>query len=241
MKNSLPQVLFCTLVLCVSFAGAQNVTVTAKVALQNGKSNFTPKAGNVILWLTPLETDEPPQALPSASVHPRLTQKNKNFIPHVLVVPVGSDVEFPNRDPFFHNVFSLFEGKRFDLGLYEAGTTRNVRFDKVGISYIFCNIHPEMSAVVIAVGTPYYGTSDKRGQIEIPNVPSGRYTLRMWYEAARPDKLDALTREVRVSDNTANLGLLRLDGTQLAQAHKNKYGRDYEPPTPLTSPAYQHQ
>ena len=70
----------------------------------------------------------------------------------MLVVPVGSVVAFPNRDPFFHNVFSLFEGKRFDLGLYEAGSTRDVLFDKPGVSYIFCNIHAEMSAVVIARG-----------------------------------------------------------------------------------------
>jgi plastocyanin len=241
MKNRLQQALLCALLLCASSAGAQNVIVSAKIALRNGKSNYTPKAGNVILWLTPLDSSDPTQAPSSDSSRPRLTQKNKSFTPHVLVVPVGSDVEFPNRDPFFHNVFSLFEGKRFDLGLYEAGTTRNVRFDKAGISYIFCNIHPEMSAVVIAVATPYYGTSNKRGQIEIPNVPPGRYTLRMWYEAALPDKLDALTREVNISDATANLGLLRLDGTELAQTHKNKYGRDYEPPTPLTSPAYQHQ
>lgn len=239
MKNRLQHALLCALLTYGSFLQAQNVTVSAKIALQNVKSNRTPKAGNVILWLTPLDSNDP--VVPPGSSRPRLTQKNKSFVPHVLVVPVGSEVEFPNRDPFFHNVFSLFEGKRFDLGLYEAGSTRNVRFDKVGISYIFCNIHPEMSAVVIAVGTPYYGTSDKRGQIEIPNVPPGRYNLRMWYEAALPDKLDALSREVKISETTANLGLLRLDATELAQTHKNKYGRDYEPPTPLTSPAYQHQ
>ena len=99
-------------------------------------------------------------------------QRNKSFDPHVLVVPVGSVVAFPNHDPFFHNVFSLFEGKRFDLGLYEAGSTRDVHFDKPGISYIFCNIHPEMSAVVLALDTPYYGVSDPHGQVVIANVPA---------------------------------------------------------------------
>ncbi len=241
MKANLQRAFLVGLLLCVNASFSQTVTVTAKVALQTGKSNRTPKAGNVILWLTAVGSSQAPQALPSSSVRPKLTQKNKSFTPHVLVVPVGSDVEFPNRDPFFHNVFSLFEGKRFDLGLYEAGSTRNVRFDKVGISYIFCNIHPEMSAVVIAVDTPYYGISDKRGHIEIAGVPAGRYMLRMWYEAALPDKLDALTREIRVSEENSNLGLLRLDGTELAQNHKNKYGKDYEPPTPLTSPVYQPQ
>src|SRR5947209_4059642 len=197
MKTGFQRILLCHLLLSASLASAQNLTVSARVALQSGKANHTPKAGNVFLWLTPVGSSDAPA--PSTTAHPRLTQKNKSFTPHVLVVPVGSEVEFPNRDPFFHNVFSLFEGKRFDPGLYEAGSTRNVRFDKTGISYIFCNIHPEMSAVVIAVATPYYGTSDNHGHIEIPNVPPGRYTLRMWYEAALPDKLDALTREIKIT------------------------------------------
>ena len=109
----------------------------------------------MVLWLTSVGGAATPSSPPQPdSNRPRLVQKNKSFEPHVLVVPVGSSVEFPNRDPFFHNVFSLFEGKRFDLGLYEAGSTRNVVFDKPGISYIFCNIHSEMSAVVIAVEQP---------------------------------------------------------------------------------------
>ena len=168
---------------------------------------------------------------------PRLVQRNKSFEPHVLVVPVGSVVAFPNRDPFFHNVFSLFEGKRFDLGLYEAGTTRDVHFDKPGISYIFCNIHPEMSAVVIALDTPYYGISDPRGQVVIANVPSGKYTLRVWYEATPPETLKAMTREVTVSEASSTLGVLRLTEATLSTAHKNLYGRDYDSPAP-DSPAY---
>ena len=84
-------------------------------------------------------------------MHAVLRQKNKAFEPHLLVVTIGSNVEFPNDDPWFHNVFSLFNGKRFDLGLYEAGTTRTVHFEREGVSYIFCNIHPEMSAVVVVL------------------------------------------------------------------------------------------
>ena len=167
-------------------------------------------------------------------------QRDKHFEPHVVVVRVGSAVEFPNRDPFFHNVFSLFEGKRFDLGLYEAGTTRDVRFDRPGISYIFCNIHPEMSAVVVAVETPYYAISDSRGDLQIQNVPPGRYLLRIWSEASLPDDLSRLAREVTVSENTASLGTIRLTETFVTHAHKNKYGQDYEPPNPL-SPAYERR
>ncbi len=192
-----------------------------------------------MLWLIPVGNVPPPN-VPAiqASNLPRLVQRNKSFEPHVLVVPVGSVVEFPNRDPFFHNVFSLFEGKRFDLGLYEAGTTRNVIFDKPGVSYIFCNIHSEMSAVVIAVSSPYYGISDQRGRVSIPNVLAGRYTLRIWYEETLPEELNNLTREVTISEDAASLGAMRLPATTMPQGHENMYGHDYPPPLP-DSPTYE--
>jgi plastocyanin len=231
-----------SLLVCVAFCSAQGATVTARVAWDEGGGNAARAhdAGNVVLWLTPIDSPGTPiSASAQTSPRIRLVQKNKSFEPHVLVVPVGSLVEFPNRDPFFHNVFSLFEGKRFDLGLYEAGSSRDVHFDKPGVSYIFCNIHPEMSAVVIAVETPYYATSDARGEIAIRNVPAGRYTLRVWYEAALAETLNSMTREITVSEDNLALGALRLASVKVAQSHKNKYGRDYDPPAP-DSPAYQH-
>jgi len=228
------------LLICSSFACAQEVTLTARVALvTRDHGNKSHDSGNVVLWLAPADGTALPSSLAPRGLPPlRLIQRNKSFEPHVLVVPVGSVVEFPNRDPFFHNVFSLFEGKRFDLGLYEAGSTRDVRFDKPGVSYIFCNIHAEMSAVVIALDTPYYGISDRRGEVVIPNVPPGRYTLRIWYEAALPETLKAMAREVTVSESASTLGVLRLTAATLPQGHKNMYGRDYDPPTP-DSPAYE--
>ncbi len=216
------------LLACTGLVCAEDVTVTARVALVNGADGGrSHEAVNVVLWLTPAsETPDSPAA--EAMQRARLAQHNKSFEPHVVVVPVGSVVAFPNHDPFFHNVFSLFEGKRFDLGLYEAGTTRDVHFDKRGISYIFCNIHPEMSAVVVAVDTPYYGISDQRGQVVIPKV-----------EAALPESLKNLDRDVTISENTSTLGLLRLTEVSLPQGHKNLYGRDYDPPAP-DNPAYEH-
>jgi hypothetical protein len=216
------------------------VTVTARVTVSNvsSKTNREWKAGDVVLWLTPLDGSIQPLPASFTQEHPRLVQLNKSFQPHILIVPVGSVVEFPNHDPFFHNVFSLFEGKRFDLGLYEAGTTRDVRFDKVGISYIFCNIHAQMSAVVLALGTPFHGISDRRGEVVIPNVPAGRYTLHIWYEAALPETLKTLTREVTISTNNSTLGVLHLTADNVPQTHKNKYGRDYDAPTPAQNPAY---
>jgi len=153
------------------------------------------------------------------------------------VIPAGGKVEFPNHDPFFHNVFSLFEGKRFDLGLYESGSTRFVQFDKPGISFIFCNIHAEMSAVVIALTTPYYAVSDVRGDISIPDVPPGRYQLQMFHSGVAPDSLRALSREITVNEGQTNLGSFTLSESDATAAHKNKYGRDYDRPEP-DSPAY---
>src|SRR5271167_3628128 len=163
-----------------------------------------------VVWLTPMGPGGETMAVPSPSVTPtsnlRLVQKNKSFEPHILVVPAGSVVEVPNRDPFFHNVFSLFEGKRFDLGLYEAGSTRSVVFDKPGISYIFCNIHPEMSAVVITLATPLYAISTADGQLSLTGVPYGRYMLHIWSEGMGPEYSQPVTREITIAENASSLG-----------------------------------
>jgi plastocyanin len=218
---------------CSLPAYPQNFTVTAQVDVASGNPAQSQKdKANVVVWLSSL-TEAP--AVRSASPaplgeHPRLLQKNKRFDPHILVIPVGSAVEFPNRDPFFHNVFSLFEGKRFDLGLYEAGTSRMVHFDRPGVSYIFCNIHPEMSAAVIALKSPYYAISNPAGKITILHVPAGRYLMQVWAEGTSAENLKALSRDVTISVGDASLGMLRVLEDSPPAAHKNKYGRDYDAP-----------
>jgi plastocyanin len=193
-------------------------------------------ASEAVLWLTPVGTKvESPHQSPSEV--PKLVQKDKSFRPDLLVIPVGGKVEFPNHDPFFHNVFSLFEGKRFDLGLYESGTSRVVQFDRPGISFIFCNIHAQMSAVIITLATPYYAISDARGQLSINDVPPGRYELQLFHASVPPDALRALTREVTIAPGQNTLGNFTLPETDVLVAHKNKYGHDYDRPDP-ESPAY---
>ncbi len=125
-------------------------------------------------------------------------------------------------------MFSLFEGKRFDLGLYEAGTSRIVHFDRTGVSYIFCNIHPEMSAVVIALTTPYFGVSDSNGKIRIANVPAGRYSAQVWAEGVSAENLKIVSRDFTISGSEQSLGVFRIVEDSLPAAHKNKYGRDYD-------------
>jgi plastocyanin len=225
----------CIALICSWPARAQDFTVTGQVDLvSEGHTHHAQKKdrANVVIWLTPHDDRDGLRSVSEESKvpTPRLLQKNKTFEPHLLVVQAGTAVEFPNRDPFFHNVFSLFEGKRFDLGLYEAGTTRVVRFDRVGVSYIFCNIHPEMSAVVVALKTPYYGVSNAQGKIVIEHVPPGRYTMQVWADRASLEYLKKLNREVAISDTDHSLGVVRIVEDGLPVQHKNKYGRDYDAP-----------
>jgi hypothetical protein len=231
------RVVCCLLLLpCMLAAQDADAVLKAKVELtKNGRPMHD--ASKVVVWLTPVgNTPVPPPPRPTLPI-PQLVQKDKSFHPSLLVIPAGGKVEFPNHDPFFHNVFSLFEGKRFDLGLYESGSTQFVTFDKPGISYIFCNIHAQMSAVVIALSTPYYAVSNWRGDLAINGVPPGRYQMHVFHPSASADELHALEREITVTPGDTSLGTISLAESNLELAHKNKYGRDYDPPEP-DSPAY---
>ena len=221
---------------------ARGADVTARVQMDQAGAHQKMKMANssyVVLWLSPLSENNPKlqteQSQPGDERRAelerryRLVQHNKEFSPHLLVVPVGSSVDFPNRDPFYHNVFSLFNGKRFDLGLYESGSNRTVHFDHEGISYIFCNIHPEMGAVVIALRTPYFGIASPDGNVTIRDVPPGTYDLSVWAEGADPKELDGLGRRVEVASGQQGLGSLEIHADDRGSKHKNKFGEDYPP------------
>lgn len=229
------------LVLCVGAAvmRAQEQTVTGQVEIakrgvanKSGQSRGADDESNVVVWLTPLDgaVAAPTSSAGSKSL-PQMVQRNKMFEPHLLVIQAGTSVQFPNMDPFFHNVFSLFNGKRFDLGLYEAGTSKTVRFDRVGVSFLFCNIHEGMNAVVVAVPTPYFGISDHAGRLTIANVPDGRYQMQAWFERSSPDDLKNIEHVVTISSSARSLETIHIvDNPNFTLAHKNKYGEDYVPP-----------
>lgn len=216
----------------------QGTKVSGRLELIGDSSPGQKLSGGVV-WLVPMgETKDKVAKAPQHTQ--QLVQHHKSFSPHLLIVQVGSSVQFPNHDPFFHNVFSLFDGKRFDLGLYEAGTTRTLVFDRAGICYIFCNIHAEMSAVILVLDTPYFAVSDSKGEIEIPNVVPGVYELRVWHERAAPEALNSLAHRVTIGADPFPFGVLRInEQSSSLLAHKNKYGQDYEPPAP-DSPLYSH-
>ncbi len=203
-------------------------TVSGRVQVKH-TARSPGNSANVVVWLTPVNGVAPVAAPDKPYV---LAQKNKTFEPHLLVVPVGATVSFPNLDPFFHNVFSLYNGKRFDLGLYEAGSSRAVHFNRPGVSYIFCNIHPEMSAVVVTVGTPYYAVTNAAGEFAISNVPAGDYVLHAWYERASAEDLAKATRQVTVPTEGPLPPIFLAEAVNLPTTHKNKYGRDYDTTAP---------
>lgn len=185
------------------------------------------RAVPAVVWLESLPGTP---ALPFApNGHYTLLQKNRTFTPHLQVIPVGSVVQFPNADPFFHNVFSLFDGKRFDLGLYEAGSTKSVTFPREGVSYIFCNIHPEMSAVVLALSTPLYAIADAHDSFVLPDIPSGSYKLHLWIEGVPPSVLDSLSRIVHISSRDLDLGTLSAPiARPKNMTHTDKFGNPYD-------------
>jgi plastocyanin len=202
--------------------------VSGEVTLTQSGSDTAPDASQVVVWLTPSGSTTMPHAIDRPRY--RLVQRNKRFEPSLLVVPVGSVVDFPNADPWFHNVFSLYRGKRFDLGLYQAGAQRSVRFDRIGPSYLFCNIHPEMTGVVLAVDSSLYAISDKSGRYTINGVAPGKYTMHVWYENAKPESLATLQRTVVLDDLTRPLPTISVPVVkQIQKEHKNKYGQDYDP------------
>jgi plastocyanin len=131
-----------------------------------------------------------------------IDQRDKVFSPHVTVVTKGTKVLFPNNDTVFHNVFAYYNAKKFDLGLYARGQTKDQTFDKTGVVALLCNIHSEMSAYIVVVDTPYYAVTDKKGRFKIANVESGTYTLHVWHESGAK-----LTQTVKVEAQNGDLTL----------------------------------
>jgi plastocyanin len=235
----------CTALSCLVLYGlgtalsAQTSAVTGRVNLV--RADGKPRTGNagIVVWLTPIPKQRPAAADRSRSLRPRqIIQRNKRFETRVLAVEVGTVVDFPNRDPFFHNVFSLFEGTKFDLGLYEAGATKDVQFNKPGVCYIFCNIHSQMNATVVVVDTPYFVQLDGPGQFQMPQVPPGRYQLNVWAERCSPKALKDLSRQVNVETGSVSLGTIQLEESRdLLEGHSNKYGKEYDASV-FSSPIY---
>jgi plastocyanin len=146
-------------------------------------------------------------------------QRNKTFAPHLLAVPVGSTVAFPNFDSIYHNVFSLSQPQRFDLGLYKAGDMREVLFDKPGIVRLGCNIHTNMSAYVVVVDAPHYAVADAEGKFSFKSLGPGKYKVRAWSEQSAEPK----TTEVVIKAG-ANEATIDMKGGARQGPSEDKFG-----------------
>jgi plastocyanin len=218
-------------------ASTAGSTVRGSVELTGSRERVVLKhkdLSGVVVWLEPLGGSPSPIATRTV----QMAQKSKTFQPHVVVIPVGGSVSFPNFDPIFHNAFSNFNGQIFDVGLYKPGSSRTVVFKRQGVVRVFCNIHPQMSALIVVLNTPYFATSGKSGGFEISGVPPGDYQFHVFHERAAIETLQALARNIAV--NGAPVGLPPVvisESGYLQVPHKNKFGKEY-PPVIEDQPAY---
>jgi hypothetical protein len=185
----------------------------------------------VVVWLEPTGAKA---ELPPPRVF-TMMQKGKRFQPHVLAIPIGSTVDFPNFDPIFHNAFSNFAGQPFDTGLYRPGSTQRVQFRRDGVVRVFCNIHSSMSAVILVLRTPYMAITKADGSYTIAGVEPGEYRFHVWHERASPGTLAKLEKTVRINAAPVEEAIIHIsESGYLEIPHRNKYDREY-PPEPSDS------
>lgn len=137
-----------------------------------------------------LEPAKDSRVSPKPPVTATLNQQAARFQPDLIVVPVGSTVEFPNSDPIFHNVFSLSKAQPFDLGYYPQGQSRTVKFTSPGVVQVYCHIHSNMYAAIVVTASPWFEKPDADGSFSFGDVPPGHYRLTAWHKVAGLHKVD---------------------------------------------------
>lgn len=209
----------CALALILAIPSAVSAgELTGQVELIEKGGRKSPDLSDAVVYLDGVK------AKPSA-LKATIMMRAKAFTPRVAAIPVGGTVEFPNDDPIFHNAFSVSGENRFDLDLYKRPKVGAWTFKHPGVVRVYCNIHPQMSAVVLVLDNPYFTKAGKDGAFVIESVPAGRYTVKAWHERA---PLEA-TLEVSVPAEGRAAAHLVLDGSGFKRVqHKNKFGKDYE-------------
>jgi plastocyanin len=152
-----------------------------------------------------------------------MVTRRKTLEPRLLVVPRGSRVRFPNRDPILHNVFSVSSPNQFDLGLYRQGPGKEKRFDEAGVVRVFCNVHHDMVAYILVLDTPYHASPDADGRFVLTGLPRGPGKLTVWHEQADPWTLDLELPLTAAAPLVARVEIVR----PLIPAHLNKLGQSY--------------
>jgi plastocyanin len=207
-----------TLVALSTARGAGAGTVRGTVRVIDAKGNPVSAAG-AIVYLTGFTEEAPKEAA-------TIEQRGRHFVPDLIAITAGQDVAFPNRDPFLHNVFSQSPVRRFDLGSYKKGQSKDKRFPTTGVVDVYCNIHPEMAATVLVVPNRRFARVGDDGTFTMTGVPPGRWTAFAYVRlAVRPG-----SAPVEVTDGgTATIELEVTRGNEVE--HPNKFGEHYRDPS----------
>jgi plastocyanin len=198
-------------------------TVTGKITFVT-KRGQNPVAAETLVWVEP-QSGRAPRVSPATF---QITTRNKTLVPHVLAIPVGSTVTFPNDDPISHNLFSLSSNNAFDLGLYRKGAGKSQKFETPGIVNVYCNVHPNMSAVIQVMATPYFAFADEKGNFTVTNVPSGKYRLVAWNEQGGENEVPL---EIAGSAAPAVIAITLDSRNYRAAQHMDKAGKPYKAPS----------
>src|SRR3989454_3194563 len=195
--------------------------ISGRVVILEKDNQPSPDLSDAVLYL------ESPAAVATAA-NPATVEiaiTDKAYAPHVVVVPVGSTVRFPNHDPFNHNVFSVSEPNGFDLGLYGRGEAKSYTFEHPGLVRVYCNVHPRMVAYVLVMANRYYAQPASDGSFRIENVPAGRYRLHVWHERIPNEVIKDVSADGGEPGGQLQIALNARGYTW--QPHRNKYGRNY--------------
>lgn len=207
-------------------APVQRGSIVGEVVVVRASLRPAPPVDQVVVFL------EDAPALDEMPKGPfEMAQADKSFAPPLLIVPVGATVAFPNRDGFYHNVFSPTPDAKFDLGLYRGGIAKTVTLEKPGVVSVYCNIHSQMNGNVLVVPNPYYARVGRDGRFEIQRAPRGTWHAVVWSPFA------ALGREtVQVEPGKETQLRVTIRQRSADERHLNKEGKEYQPYSQVSPP-----
>lgn len=206
--------------LCAPASLAAQGAVSGRVAIGERPGEQTMDYNSTVVWLVPKDS----AAARTRPARASIAMNGRTFVPHVRVVTQGSRVDFPNQDPFSHNIFSAAPGATFDLGLYPSGKSKDAPFRRPGAYAVYCNIHPRMTAFVVVAPSQWHAQAGNDGRWTIAGVPAGEYTLTVWHERAKPVSTPITVAATGLADLTTALDAR---GFRFVE-HKNKFGREYD-------------
>lgn len=212
---------FAGMVALLALSGSATVAtrVAGRIQILEKDNKPSPDLGDAVVYLEGAAT----AGTVATPITVEIAITDKVYAPHVVVVPVGSTVRFPNHDPFNHNVFSVSEPNTFDLGLYGRGEAKSQTFQHAGLVRVYCNVHPRMVAYVLVMANRLYAQPGQDGSFTIENVPPGRHRLHVWHERIPTE----VVKEVTAPDAAGDLRIALDARGYKWQPHRNKYGKNY--------------